>query len=77
MTLLNAISLQTRRTTAVEPRYLKVKEYDISLTKNFCSNISIQNSSIYQFILKVRQILGSHVKLYRHAKNQLVPSVLS
>ena len=52
---------QTKSTTAVDPWHFKVKEYDISLTKNYCINISIQKiSSIYKLILKVQQILGSH-----------------
>ena len=47
-------------TTAVDPRHLKVEE-DIKLTKNYCIIINIQKiSSIHKFILKIKQILGSH-----------------
>ena len=52
---------KTRSTTAVDPRHLKVKEYDINLTENYYITIRIQIiSSIYKFILKIKQILGSH-----------------
>ena len=54
------ILVLTRRTTAVEPQHLKVKE-DISLTKNYCISISIQKiSSVHKFIFKMQQILGFH-----------------
>ena len=38
----------TSSRTAVEPHAFKVKEYDISLTKNYCITINIQKAS--QFI---------------------------
>ena len=55
----------TRSTTAVEPRHLKVKEKDISLTKKYCITISIiKISSIHKFILKTKQILSqAHLKI--------------
>ena len=54
--------------TAVD-RHLKVqdKEYDVALNKNYCITVSKQNlSSIYELILTIQQILGSH-KLKGHA----------
>ena len=52
---------KTRSITALFSRPLKVKEKDISLTKNYCITISIQKlSSIHKLILKVQLILGSH-----------------
>ena len=57
----HVIAEKTRNTTAVDPRHLKVKEYDISLTINYCTTSSIQKiSSIHTFILKIQHILGSH-----------------
>ena len=51
----------TRSTTAVDSQHLKVKEYDISLTKIYHITISIKiSSSIHIFIHKIRQVLGSH-----------------
>ena len=51
---------ERRSTTAVYPRHLKVKEQDISLTKNYCITISIKIiSSIHIFILRIQQVLGS------------------
>ena len=51
---------QTRSTTAVDPGHLRVKEYDISLTKNYCITIIIKIiSSIQTFIFKM-QVLASH-----------------
>ena len=45
----------------MHPQHLKVKEYDISLTKNYCITIRIQKiSSIHKLILKIQQVLGSH-----------------
>ena len=45
----------------MDPRHLKDKEYDISLTMNYCIIISTEKvSSIHKFILKTQQILGSH-----------------
>ena len=45
----------------MEPRHLKAKRYDISLTKNYCITISIQKiSSVDKFMLKIQQILGFH-----------------
>ena len=42
------------------PRHLKVKELNISLTRNYCITISIQLiSSIHIFILKIQKILES------------------
>ena len=49
---------KTRSTTAMDPRHLKVKEKDISLTKKYCITISILKvSSIHKFIFKTKQIL--------------------
>ena len=43
----------TGTTTVVDPQHLKVKELDISLTKNYCVTITIQKiTSIYKFMLK-------------------------
>ena len=54
-------SIRTRSTTAVGHRHLKVKDKDISQTKNYCITNSIQKiSSIHIFILKIQQILESH-----------------
>ena len=51
---------QTRSTTAVDPRHLKVKEKDISPTQNYCITVSIQIiSSIYILILKIQHLLES------------------
>ena len=51
---------KTRSRTAVDPQHLKVKEWGISLTKNYCITINIKIiSSIHVFILKI-QVLGSH-----------------
>ena len=49
---------KTRSTTAVDPRQLKLKEKDISLTKNYYYvTISIQEiSSVQKFVLKIQQI---------------------
>ena len=48
---------KTRSTTAVDPCQLKLKEKDISLTKNYCITISIQEiSSVQKFVLKIQQI---------------------
>ena len=49
---------KTRSTTAVDPFQLKLKEKDISLTKNYyCITISIQEiSSVQKFVLKIQQI---------------------
>ena len=55
-------------TTGVE-WHLKVKdiEYDVSLTKNYFTAVSMQKiSSIHKAILKIQQILGSH-ELNGHA----------
>ena len=47
-------------------------QYDVCLTKNCCITISIQKiSSIHKFMLKIKQILGSHElkchgQLWRH-----------
>ena len=42
----------TRNTAVVDPQHLKVKELDISLTKNYCITITIQKISvIHKFIL--------------------------
>ena len=49
---------KTRSTTAVDPWHLKVKEQDISLTKNYTINIK-RISSIHIFIFKI-QVSGSH-----------------
>ena len=50
----------TRSTTPVDSWHLKVKEYDTSLTKNYCITINIKIiSSIHIFIFKI-QVLGSH-----------------
>ena len=35
---------KTRSTTSLDPQHLKVKESDISLTKNYCTIISIQKN---------------------------------
>ena len=44
----------------MDPQHLKVEEWDISLTRNYCITIKIQIiSSIHIFILKIQQILGS------------------
>ena len=54
------ILFKTKSTTAVDPQHLKVKEQDISLTRNYCIIVSIQIiSSIHTFILKIQQILES------------------
>ena len=58
--------LLSRSTTAVDPHHLKVKEQDISLTKNYCITINIKIiSSIHIFIFKI-QVLGSHELSYCH-----------
>ena len=42
------------------PQHLKVKEQDISLTKNYCITVNIKTiSSVHIFIFKI-QVLGSH-----------------
>ena len=52
---------KTRSTIAVDPRHLKVKEYNISLTKTYNITISIQKfNSIHKFTLTMQQMLGSH-----------------
>ena len=52
--------LKTRSITAMDLRYLKVKE-DISLTKNYSITISIQKINlIHKFIPTIKQILWSH-----------------
>ena len=54
-------TLEKRSTTALNPRHLKGKRYDIHLTKNYCITISIQKINwIHKFNLKIQQILGSH-----------------
>ena len=57
----------TRSTIAVDPQHLKVKEQDISLTKNYCITINIKIiSSINIFNFKI-QVLGSHeLKIHCH-----------
>ena len=53
----NALLLVRKKYNCSGPQTLKVKESDISPTKNYC----IQKiSSINRFILKIQQILGSH-----------------
>ena len=71
-TLFHTILLATAQgptsTTAVD-WHLKVKdiEYDVSLTKKYCTNVSMQKISlIHKLILKMQQILGSH-ELNSHA----------
>ena len=51
---------KTRSTTAVENQHLKIKEWDISLTKIITSLLAFRKiSSIHKIILKMQQILGS------------------
>ena len=58
---------ETISTTAVDSQPLKVKGYDISVTKNYCITISIQIiSSIHKIILKIQQILGSPELKYHY-----------
>ena len=48
---------ETRSTTAVDPRHLKVNEQDISLTKNDCIIINIKMiSSIHIFFLTAQNV---------------------
>ena len=63
------------------PRHLKVKELNISLTRNYCVTISIQLiSSIHIFILKIQKILESlELKdyfpvIFDHAHSKIVES---
>ena len=49
-----------RSTTTVDPQILKVKEQDISLTKNYCITNQHSNiGSIHKLIFKIKQISGS------------------
>ena len=61
------LGLETRSTTAADSQHLKVKEYNISLTKNYCITINIKIISfIHIFIFKI-QVLGFHeVKSHCH-----------
>ena len=61
----------------MDPWHLKVKEYDISLTKNYCVTISIKKtSSIHKFVLKVQQILESRelkaMTIFDHAHPNII-----
>ena len=45
----------------MDPQHLKIKEQDISLTKNYCITVDIQKTSlIHKLILQIEQILGTH-----------------
>ena len=58
----------------MDPQHLKVKEKDISLTKNYCLTVSMQRiSSIHTLILKIQHILGSH-ELNDHAIFLITPT---
>ena len=77
------LGLETRSTTAADSQHLKVKEYNISLTKNYCITINIKIISfIHIFIFKI-QVLGSHeLKSHCHLwqgtlKNDLINFQLS
>ena len=56
-----------KSTTAVDPQHSKVKEQDISLTRNYCIIVSIQIiTSIHTFILKIQKILESRELKHRY-----------
>ena len=56
-----------KSTTAVDPQHSKVKEQDISLTRNYCIIVSIQIiTSIHTFILKIQKILESRGLKHRY-----------
>ena len=53
-------TLPNKKYNCSRPWHLKVKEQDISLTKNYCITINIKIiSSIHIFVFKI-QVLGSH-----------------
>ena len=70
-------------------QHLKVKGWDISLSKNHCITISIHNISSIHIFIKIQQSLGSHdhfwpfnqllalafLNLHRNVKNQYISSV--
>ena len=79
LNVLVTITIITRSTTAVDPRHLKVKEKDISLTKYYCIIISIQKlKSIHKYILTIQQIFGFHeLKGHGHAHLKIIESTFS
>ena len=53
-------------------QHLKDKEWDISLTRNYCIMVSMHIiSSIHIFTLKIPQILGSHPFMTRPTQKLL------
>ena len=66
--------VQQVQLTAVD-WHLKVKdtEHDVSLTKNYCTTVSMQKiSSIHIFIFKIQQILGfNELNGYAHISSRL------
>ena len=72
----------TRNIIAVDPQHLKVKEQDISLTKNCCTTVSIHEiSSIHKFAFKIQHILGSDelkaMAILDHAHPKIIESTFS
>ena len=63
------------------PPALKVKEYDISLTKNYCITISIQKITIHKFILKTADVRVTWTKkgtsIFDHAQPKIIESNFS